>query len=128
MRVINVCLLSRMNKDSWKYRSGDAFLPASTVKFLHQYIVGNDKSLYYINLWHINHFFSGVLFGLFHLYLYKVSSPILFYIVIHTLWELWQLYIGMTVADLRGSIDILNDTVFGTLGVYLTLKLLEGKQ
>lgn len=117
-----------MNKDSWKYRSGDAFLPASTVKFLHQYIVGNDNSLYYINLWHINHFFSGVLFGLFHLYLYKVSSPLLFYIVIHTLWELWQLFIGMTVADLRGVIDILNDTVFGTLGVYLTLKLLEGKQ
>ena len=117
-----------MDRTSWKYRSGDAFLPDPVVKFLHQYIVGNDKTLYYINLWHINHFFSGVFFALIHLYIYKVSSPLLSYLVIHTLWELWQLYIGMTVPDLRGIIDILNDTVFVTLGVYLTLKVLERKQ
>ncbi len=116
-----------MERTSWKYRSGDAFLPAPVVKFLHQYIVGDDKSLYYITFWTVNHFLSGVFFALLHLFFYRFSNPILVYFILHTLWELWQLYIGMTIPNLRGIIDILNDTLFGVLGVYLPLKVLEGK-
>ncbi len=115
-----------MEKTSWTYRSGDAFLPAPIVNFLHTYIVGNEKSLYYINLWHINHFFSGVFFALFHIYFYPFQSPYTTYFVVHTLWALWQLSIGMTIPNLRGVIDILNDTLFGLLGVLITIYL-KGK-
>ena len=115
-----------MDKQSLKYRSGDAFLPAPIVKFLHQYILGDDKSLYYINLWHGMHFLSGVLFGFFSVY-FKFTRPYFYYLIYHTVWEIWQVYIGMTILDLRGKIDMVNDTVFGLLGVYITVNLLESK-
>lgn len=116
-----------MEKSSLTYKSGDAFLPSRTVKFLYQYIIGNDTSLYYINLWHGMHFLSGVLFSLFHLFVYSFQHPFVVYITIHSLWEIWQVYIGMTVPNLRGFIDILNDTFFGELGSYLTIHFLERK-
>ena len=84
------------------------------------------KSLVYINLWHINHFLSGVFFALLHLYFYRFESPFMTYFVVHTLWELWQLFIGMTIPNLRGILDIGNDTLFGLLGVFLVLRL-KGK-
>ena len=99
---------------NWLYRSGDLWLPTPIVKFLDSYIVGNDKSLIYLNFWHINHFMSGVLFALlFPAYSFWV------YLVVHTVWELWQLFIGMTKQNLRGFIDILNDTVIGSIGFFL---------
>lgn len=117
-----------MEKSTWVYRSGDIFLPPRIVKFLHTYIVGNDTSLYYINLWHGMHLLSGVFFGLFQLFVYRFQHPFVVYVVLHTLWEIWQLSIGMTIPNLRGAIDVLNDTLIGTLGVFLSLRSLEGKQ
>jgi len=120
--------LNRMvPKDSWLYRSGDLWLPKPFVKTLDTYIVGNDKSLFYLNYWHINHFVSGLLFGLVSLLLYRGSNPLLIYFILHTLWESWQLFIGMTPRTFRGLFDIFVDTCVGLLGCFLILSL-EGKQ
>lgn len=101
--------------ESWIYRSGDIWLPKSTVKFLHTYVIGNDKTLFYINYWHGMHFLSGVLFGLFT----GFQHPFVTYFLLHTVWELWQILIGMTNLNLRGIIDIGVDTCMGLIGLYL---------
>lgn len=98
-----------MVKHPW-YASGDLFLPKNLREFLETYIVGNDTSIFYISIWSFVHSLSGVLFSL-------VSNSLHSYIVVHTVWELWQIYIGMTpIHTLRGVIDICTDTVMGVLG------------
>ena len=67
------------------------------------------------------HLLSGVFFGLFQLFVYRFQHPYVVYLVIHTLWEIWQLSIGMTIPNLRGAIDVLNDTVLGFLGLLLVV-------
>lgn len=99
------------------YRSGDAFLPKSIVDFLSIYIVGNDKSLFYLNLWSIVHFTVGVVVGvIFRTMTYRQA------LVIHLLWELWQMAIGMTKITPRGLLDSGVDTVMFMLGFWLTRK------
>lgn len=112
-------------KDSWIYRSGDLWLPSSVVAFLDSYLVGNETSLFYLNLWHVNHFLSGVFFGLLlHFGVYSSSRPFLTYFLFHTLWEIWQGLIGMTPRSLRGVLDITVDTVVGLLGLVLVRRLI----
>ncbi len=108
-----------MPSETLMYRSGDIWLPKPIVKVLDRYILGDNTTLFYLNYWHINHFLSGMLFGLF-----QVSF--LTYLGLHTLWELWQLWIGMTPRTLRGFFDIVVDTLVGLLGWLLGLHL-EGK-
>ena len=102
-----------LSRDSLLYRSGDAFLNSKTVKFLGTYILGNDKSLYYINLWSLVHLLTGyIFFQVFGDRPYKA-------LFVHIPWELWQMLIGMTKLDPRGMIDSLNDTAFFMVGFYL---------
>jgi len=103
-------------KHPW-YASGDLFLPKQVRNFLETYIVGNDKSLFYISFWSLMHCLSGILFSF-------VSNSLQDYIVIHTIWEIWQIYIKMTPIDtLRGAIDIFTDTFMGILGFILGTRL-----
>jgi hypothetical protein len=88
------------------YRSGDLFLPED--------IVGNDNTVYYINYWSFIHLISGVVMH--HL----VGDKAIFSLIVHTLWELWQIYIGMTKLDARGIIDSINDTLFFMIGFYIS--------
>lgn len=108
--------------ETWLYRSGDLWLPKPLVTVLDTYLIGSKNSLFYLNVWHINHFLSGVFFGLFHLYGRAVPSPFLTYLILHTLWELWQLWIGMTPRSIRGALDILVDTLVGVLGLFSVLR------
>ena len=110
-----------VSKESWIYKSGDIWLPKSVIEYLHTYVVGDETSLFYINYWHGMHFLSGLLFGLLFLYIYRFQYPIYTYIFLHTLWELWQISIGMTETNLRGLIDIFVDTSMGLFGLYLIL-------
>lgn len=99
-------------KHPW-YASGDLFLPKQLRNFLETYIIGNNTSLFYISLWSFMHMLSGILFSL-------VSNSLQGYIVTHTIWELWQIYIGMTpIHTLRGVIDIFTDTTMGIIGFNL---------
>ena len=100
----------------WMYRSGDAFLPPEIVRKLDIQIIGTKESLYYVNYWHFVHMFTGVVFSYFFMG-YGLLDIVIRYAVFHTIWEIWQLYIGMTRLNMRGGIDILNDTFFGLLGV-----------
>jgi hypothetical protein len=105
-------------KHPW-YASGDLFLPKEIRDFLKIYIIGNDRSLFYISFWSLMHTFSGVLFSF-------VSNSLQGYLVVHTIWELWQIYIKMTPIDtLRGVIDIFTDTFMGVLGFILFVKRID---
>ena len=104
-------------KHPW-YASGDLFLPKTLRNLLETYLIGNDKSLFYISLWSFMHSLSGVLFSF-------VNNSLWDYIVVHTIWEIWQIYIGMTpIHKLRGVIDIFTDTIMGILGFLVSQQYL----
>jgi hypothetical protein len=102
-----------LDESSLLYRSGDAFFSERIKRFLGQYIVGDDTTLFYLNLWSINHFLSGVVVGF-----ARIGGPF-FAFVLHTVWEIWQIIIGMTPLNLRGVIDTFVDTIVYMLGFYL---------
>jgi hypothetical protein len=117
-----------MKEDTWLYRSGDVFLPASVRAVLERYHIGNDRSLFYITNWSLVHFLSGIVTG----YILYNSFPTWSYyttgFILHGLWELWQIYIGMTKwKTLRGQIDIGVDTAMFMMGMFLFLRLFTGK-
>jgi len=99
----------------WIYRSGDIFLPRKYVDMLDTYIIGNTKSTFYINYWHFMHLLSGVLFVL----VWDSKNIYFDFFIAHSLWELWQIFIGMTPLSLRGAVDITVYTLAGFLGIYL---------
>lgn len=104
----------------WLYRSGDIFLPRKYVDVLDTYVIGNDRSLVYINYWTFMHFLSGVFFA----WLTPYPKDVFFhFFVVHTLWEMWQIAIGMTPMSARGFVDTLMDTLVGLLGVYVKTNL-----
>ena len=105
-------------KNSLVYKSGDAFLPKKATRFLGTYIVGNDHSLFYLNLWSIVHFSSGLTLGI----LIKTMSYSQA-LMIHVLWECWQLAIGMTKSNPRGFLDAGTDTGLFMLGFWLSRKI-----
>jgi hypothetical protein len=107
------------------YRSGDVFLPKPVLTVLRHYWIGSEKSTFYITNWSIVHFLSGIATA----YLLAQSKTreniYLVAFLIHTLWELWQIYIGMTpIQTLRGQVDITVDTVLFMIGAWLYLNFL----
>jgi hypothetical protein len=107
-------------KDSLIYRSGDVFLGPRVRRFLEYYHLGNTRSLIYVSNWSFVHLFSGV-FTAWVLIQYFPDYD--FYVTgfnIHTLWEIWQIIIGMTkVHTSRGAIDIIVDTAFFMTGMWI---------
>lgn len=101
--------------------SGDLFLPHPIRRFLYSYIIGSPSSIFYISYWSILHLLSGVVTGAILLYataIYKIRLPYYFTgLFVHTLWELWQKFIGMTQWDLRGAIDTVVDTIMCLIGM-----------
>ena len=108
------------------YRSGDVFLPKPVRDVLQHYWIGSEKSTFYITNWSIVHFLSGIATA----YLLAQSKTreniYLVAFLIHTLWELWQIYIGMTpIRTLRGQVDITVDTVLFMIGTWVYLNFLQ---
>ncbi len=101
--------------------SGDLFLPQPIRRFLYTYIIGSPSTMVYITYWSILHMLSGVFTGIVLLYAesnYKIRLPYYFMgLFVHTLWELWQKFIGMTKWDLRGAIDTIVDTIMCLMGM-----------
>ncbi len=108
------------------YRSGDLFLPKSVRTFLEYYHIGNDRTVLYVTNWSIVHFLSGILTGY-----VLIGWNVPYYttgFIIHTLWEFWQIYIGMTPWKTpRGQMDIFVDTAMFMAGMFLFLRLFTGK-
>lgn len=110
------------------YRSGDLFLPLWVRQILERYHIGNDRTVFYITNWSIVHLLSGVLTG----YILLEKYPSLPYyttgFIVHTIWEFWQIFIGMTKwKTARGSMDIFVDTAMFMIGMFLFLRLFTGK-
>ena len=109
------------------------FLPKDIDNFLNTYIVGSNDSLFYVSYWSIVHFTSGLVFGFMiskFLITKNDSHPMNDYylkaIILHTVWELWQIFIESTdISKPRGMIDTVVDTVFFMMGAFLYKTVLE---
>jgi hypothetical protein len=112
------------------FRSGDLFLPTPVRNFLEYYYIGDNKSVFYVTNWSLVHFFTGILVASFLLKrkkMYRINNLeiILITFIIHTIWELWQIYGKNTpIYTLRGQIDVLVDTAFYMTGVLILLYVL----
>lgn len=114
-------------KDSLLYRSGDVFLPKRIRDFLETPIYGHySKTKVYITYWSIMHLISGVITGIYlkeFLNIQNLVSRLQFGILLHTIWELWQVYIGMAslsrLTGKNGLVDIILDTIFFIIGMLL---------
>jgi len=108
------------------YNSGDIFLPKSIRDLLMKGTYFDNKTMFYLNGWTLMHVLSGIIVGFIYIYLNK---PLKYYyykmFIIHTLWELWQMLIGMShpyrLTGNSNIIDIIIDTLAFMLGSYLTL-------
>jgi hypothetical protein len=79
------------------YNSGDAFLPDNIKQLLSYDIIGSHKKTFYISGWSIVHFINGIIFGYLYLYFrYDKKYYIINLVILHTLWEFWQIIIGMS--------------------------------
>jgi hypothetical protein len=106
------------------YSSGDVFLPDNIKKILATDLIGESKKSFYISGWSIVHLMNGIIFGYIYLY-FKWDSRLYTYklFIIHTLWEFWQVLIGMSspcrLTGRSNLIDIIMDTILFMLGAYI---------
>ena len=111
------------------YRSGDVFLPLPIRKFLETYLIGNERSMFYITYWSWVHFGSGMLTAWILATRYPGWDLYWTGFVIHGVWELWQVFIGMTPwRTLRGQVDVVVDTVMFMGGMVFFMRLFTGKR
>ena len=112
------------------YSSGDIFLPENVKTILKKDIIGSSKKTFYIYGWSINHFISGMLIGYIYLYFkYDVTRYALNMLIIHTLWEVWQILIGISkpykLIGENNLIDTIVDTLLFMCGSYITIKYIN---
>lgn len=113
-----------MNLEKILFHSGDLFLPTPVKKFLEQYWIGNDTSLFYVSWWTFIHFLNGILTGFLLIYMNSASTYYWSGFLIHTLWELWQIIGKNTpIWTARGQIDVITDTSAFILGMWVYLQL-----
>jgi endoglucanase Acf2 len=114
------------------YDSGNAFFPKSVNTFLNTYIVGDKKSTFYVTYWSIVHFINGILCGFIISKFFitknnekttghpQMNNYYIKALVVHTIWELWQVFIENTnILTKRGIVDTMVDTLFFMLGAFL---------
>jgi len=82
----------------------------------------------YINGWSFVHFISGMLLGFFfNVYKINMVRMIALVLFIHSVWEWWQIHIGMTdVTEPYIWTDVVIDTLMtliGSMSVYIYLHL-----
>jgi hypothetical protein len=120
--------IKNLNWEQIIYNSGDFFFPKFIKNILDKNIYITQNNSFYINGWSLLHCFSGMILGAVYLYLDKGLNFYYYYLfIIHTIWELWQMLIGMSKPwKLTGDsnlIDTFVDTIFFMIGTYITLKL-----
>ncbi len=112
-----------MDKDSLLFRSGDLFFGPEMRKFLETFLIGSYDSPIYITYWSILHFISGIITAyILHTYVPNIKHPYSVGFALHTLWELWQVYIGMSRPwnwkGHNGFIDFIMDSALFLAGMY----------
>jgi hypothetical protein len=109
------------------YNSGDVFLPEKVKYILGMDLIGSSKNTFYVSGWSFVHLMNGIIFGYLYLY-FKGDSRLYFYklFILHTLWELWQMLIGMAkpykLTGRSNLMDTVMDTLFFMLGAYIVRK------
>ena len=106
------------------YNSGDVFLPDNIKKILSYDIIGSHKKTFYISGWSIVHFINGIIFGYLYLYFhYDKKYYIINLFILHTLWEFWQIIIGMarpySLSGRSNLIDTFVDTIVFMTGAVI---------
>ena len=107
------------------YNSGDVFLPEKVKNILGKDLIGNSKKTFYVSGWSIVHFINGIIFGYLYLLYFKGDRKLYFLkmFIIHTVWEFWQMLIGMAkpykLTGRSNLIDTIIDTIFFMLGAYI---------
>ncbi len=106
--------------NSLLYQSGDLFFNREIRAFLETPLVGSYQERFYLTYWSLLHFVSGILFAL-------VSKSYLAGFMVHSAWELWQVYIGMNkpwnLTGHNGIVDIVTDTLLFLAGMMVTLQI-----
>lgn len=113
------------------YKSGDFFLPQSIKKVFDILLYKNYNYSFYVEVWHIVHFFSGILIGLIYIYIgYSKDTYLWNLFIFHTIWEYWQVYIGMSkpfqLTYHNNLFDMLFDTFIFMVGGYFAFILVNG--
>jgi hypothetical protein len=109
------------------YNSGDVFLPEKIKKILGTDLIGSSTQTFYVSGWSLVHLMNGIIFGYLYLY-FKGDSRFYFFklLVLHTLWELWQMLIGMAkpykLTGRSNLVDTIMDTLFFMMGAYSVRK------
>ena len=106
------------------YNSGDVFLPEQVKNILGTDLIGSSKKSFYVSGWSIVHLISGIIFGYIYLYLkWDIRLYTFKLFILHTIWEMWQILIGMSkpykLTGRSNLIDIIMDTVFFMSGAYI---------
>jgi hypothetical protein len=107
------------------YESGDLFLVKKIRDFFEYDVLGSKtKTFWYVDLWSIIHFISGIVFGYIYLRLnYDIQRYYFKLFVLHTIWELWQIFIGMSdpfrISGLNSLTDTIIDTVLFMFGTFV---------
>jgi len=113
-----------VDKNDIFYRSGDVFLPKGVRSFLEHYHIGDSRSVFYVSNWTGVHFLSGILTGWFLLNYQPQYDYYITGFILHTIWEFWQIFIGMTkIGTPRGQMDLVVDTVAFLIGMVVYIKL-----
>jgi hypothetical protein len=109
------------------YNSGDAFLPENIKNILATDLIGTSKKTFYVSGWSLFHLIIGIIMG--YIYLYFKGDRRFYFLnmfIIHTIWELWQMLIGMSkpykLTGRSNLIDSIMDTIFFMLGSSLVHK------
>ena len=110
------------------YNSGDLFLPKEVKDVLETHIYGNYNQTIYITYWSFMHLLSGILTGYIYLSLgYKTKNYYWNLFIIHTLWEIWQIIIGMSkplkIVGKNNIFDTILDTIFFMIGCLIIFHL-----
>jgi hypothetical protein len=110
------------------YNSGDVFLPEKVKNILGTDLIGSSKKTFYVSGWSILHFINGIIFGYIYLY-FNGDRRVYFFkmFLLHTMWEIWQMLIGMAkpykLTGRSNLIDTIMDTIFFMLGAYIARKV-----
>ena len=121
--VLSARPLDKLSQESLLFRSGDLFFGRDLRRFLETFLYGSYESNIYITYWSILHFISGILTALvFHTYMPNIQHPYVVGLLLHTLWEFWQVYIGMSRPwnwkGHNGFTDFIMDTALFMAGMY----------
>jgi hypothetical protein len=119
--------MNKKNIEKIIYGSGDMFLPEKIKNKLNRDLIGDTNKTFYLSSWSIFHLIIGIISGYIYIYFnwdMRVYTFKMF--ILHTIWELWQMLIGMSnpfkLTGRSNLVDTIMDTILFMLGAYIVRK------